>query len=48
MEGNKVMLWGALEDLAVKSGSDSEEFKYLVEMKGEQAVEERKKFLEME
>ena len=31
LEGNKVMTWGPLEDLAVKSSVESEEYKYLID-----------------
>ena len=42
------MVWTPLEDLAVRSNVDSEEYKFVVEQKGADAVRERKKFLQIE
>lgn len=40
--------WDHLEDLAVASDPGSVEFKYVVQVKGEEAVNRRREFLEIQ
>ena len=42
---NKELLWNPLEDHALNLEDDSVEFQYLLEIKGEEAIEARRKFL---
>ena len=48
LEGQRVLAWTPLEDLALRSQVESEEFQFVVSEKGEQAVTDRKKFLQLD
>ena len=45
LEGQKVDRWKTLEDFALRKGVKSEEFQYVLSIKGEEAVKERMEFL---
>ena len=44
-EGNKVMEWTYLEDMALKKNKSSTEYGCLIQSKGEKEIEKRKAFL---
>lgn len=48
LEKKSFTQWNMLEDLALKRGSGSDEYKYLLRAKGEEEVARRKKFLGIE
>jgi hypothetical protein len=45
LKGERVSLWNYLEDNALEKPEDSDEFLYLMEVKGIEEIEKRKKFL---
>ncbi|MBK8156740.1 MAG: hypothetical protein IPK55_12450 [Streptococcus sp.] len=45
LKGENVSLWNYLEDSALEKQEDSEEYQFLLQMKGKDEVEKRKKFL---
>lgn len=45
MENLQKKQWKVLEDLALRVGKDQEEYKHVVELKGEKEVAKRRMFL---
>ena len=48
LERKSFTQWNMLEDLALRRGAGTEEYKYLLRAKGEEEVARRKKFLGIE
>ena len=48
MEGAQKKVWTLLEDMALKHRPEEEEYKFLLETKGEEEIAVRKRFLEIE
>ena len=42
------VIWNKLEDMALKHRPEEEEYKFLLETKGEEEIAVRKRFLEIE
>ena len=47
LEGKNVDRWSLLEDLALEGDPNTEGFRYVKNLKGEQEVERRRQFLEI-
>lgn len=45
LENRTFTKWNELEDLALRRGSESEEYKYLLRSKGHDEISRRKRFL---
>jgi len=45
LKGKSFTTWSGIEDLALKRGTESEEYKWLLKTKGYEEIIRRKKFL---